>query len=210
MISDIKTNKKDEDFWKNIIERLESTKEYLEKGFKIDEKEKLEILKQRAKDLSKEKEQKLEDEACIVVVEFLMGREKYAFELNYVREVYPLKDLTPLPCTPYFVSGIINIRSQIISLVDLKKFFELPEEGITNLNRIIILHSDDMEFGILADEILGVRSIETKGLQSSLPTISGIGAEYLKGITKDRVIILDGDKILSDPKIIVYEELAEN
>ena len=62
-----------------------------------------------------------------------------------------------------------------------------------------------MELGILADAILGVRSITVEELQPALPTLTGIRAEYLKGITKDPLAVLDIEKILSDEKILVND-----
>lgn len=165
--------------------------------------EKAKVLKARARALAKEGVRVEEDESHLEVVEFMLAHERYALELTHIRDVYPLKDLTPLPGTPDFVLGIINVRGQIISIVDIKKFFDLPEKLLTNLNRVIILQSDEMEFGILADEILGTRSIPEGNIQTSLPTLTGIRAEYLKGVTGDRVVILDGEKILSDEKIVV-------
>ena len=140
-------------------------------------------------------------------MEFLLAYEKYGIESSYVREVYSLKELTPLPCTPLFVLGIINVRGQILSVIDIKKFFDLPEKGLADLNKVIILHSDSMEFGILADVMLGVRNVLLSELQPSLPTLTGIRQEYLKGITAERVVILDAEKLLSDKQIIIHEEV---
>ena len=166
-------------------------------------KEKAKVLKERARALAKEPKGIEEDESHLEVVEFMLAHERYDLELTHIREVYPLKELTPLPGTPDFVLGIINVRGQILSIVDIKRFFELPEKGLTNLNQVIILQSDEMEFGILADEILGTKSIPASAIQASLPTLTGIRAEYLKGVTGDRVVILDGEKLLADEKIVV-------
>lgn len=169
--------------------------------------DKKEILKARARALAQEPKERDTAEEYIEVVEFLLAHETYGIESLYVREVYPLKELTPLPCTPPFVLGIINVRRQILSLIDLKKFFDLPEKGLTDLNKVIIVRTDAMELGILADVILGTRSIPLKEIQPTLPTLTGIRAEYLRGVTKERLIILDAEKILSDRKIVVYEEV---
>ncbi|CAN2041503.1 purine-binding chemotaxis protein CheW [Candidatus Magnetomoraceae bacterium gMMP-15] len=206
MMNNKDNNQITSDLWKNIKKRLKTAKQYYENGFQVNSEQKHAILKARAKVLAQKPEKK-DDEDCLLVVEFTLAHERYAFELTHVREVYPLKELTVLPLTPSFVPGIINVRSQIISIVDMKKFFELPDEVPSNLNRVIILHSDIMEFGVLADEILGVSSIPINTIQSSLPTLKGVRAEYLKGITKDRLVILDGEKILCDPKIVVHEEV---
>ena len=68
---------------------------------------------------------------------------------------------------------------------------------------MIILQSDEMEFGILADEILGTTQISESAIQTSLPTLTGVRADYLKGVTGDRIVILDGEKLLTDEKMVV-------
>jgi purine-binding chemotaxis protein CheW len=65
----------------------------------------------------------------------------------------------------------------------------------------------DLELGVLADVVVGVRSVAVDSLQSSLPTLTGIRADYLKGVSDERLVVLDLDRILSDPKIIVHEEV---
>jgi len=165
------------------------------------------ILKKRAKELARQKDKQDQTISSIETVEFILSNEHYAIELNYIREVYPLNDLTSLPCTPSFVSGIINVRSQIVSIIDLKKFFDLPEHDSDAKKRVIILHNSQIEFGILADEIMGVLSIPVNDIQMSMLTLQGIGSEYIKGVTEKRIVILDAEKILSDARIIVHEDL---
>jgi purine-binding chemotaxis protein CheW len=90
-------------------------------------------------------------------------------------------------------------------VVDLKKFFHLPDKGLGQLNQLIILRNEQMEFGILADAILDAHSIALDTLQSAPLTVSGIGEEYLRGVTGEGVILLDAEKILGDEKIIVNQ-----
>lgn len=170
--------------------------------------EKRTVLKKRAQALARVPKDEDEAGECLEVVEFLLAYEKYGIESFYIREVYPIKDLTPLPCTPPFVLGIINVRGQILSVIDLKKFFDLPEKGLTDLNRVIIIQVENMEFGILADAIHTIRLIPVKEIQPSLPTLSGIRAEYLRGVTSDRLVVLNVAKILADPGLVVHEEVA--
>lgn len=191
--------------WDEIHRRLETSQDALGQGLQLTHAEKNKILKSRAKILAVESEKKAKAEEFIQVVEFLLACEKYAVASEYVREIYPLKEFTPIPCTPPFVLGIINVRGQILSVIDIKKFFGLPEKGLTDLNKVIILHTESMEFGILADAIIGVRNIVVSELQTSLPTLTGIREEYLKGIAKERTVILDAEKLLSDKSIVVHE-----
>lgn len=193
--------------WSEIHRRIEIAQAGLEQGVTRSVEEKNAILKTRAKALAREAEEKTAVEEYLEVVEFVLGYETYGIESSYVREVYPLKELTPLPGTPPFVLGIINVRGRILSVIDIKKFFDLPDKGLTDLNKVIILRSDSMEFGILADTILGVRAVSLNALQPSLPTLTGIREEYLKGVTGERLVVLDAQKLLSDEKVIVNEQV---
>jgi purine-binding chemotaxis protein CheW len=164
------------------------------------------LLRERARILAREPQSE-DTEEVLVVVEFILAKERYGIESNLIREVYPLKEYTPLPGTPSFILGLMNVRGQILSITDIRKLFDLPEKGLTNLNRVIILKNHEREFGILADDIVGMRSIVLRDFQSSLPTLTGIRAQYLKGVTPDRLVILEGEKILTDDRLLVHLEV---
>jgi purine-binding chemotaxis protein CheW len=191
-----------------VLHRLENVQAVVEQGLLPPLKEKRKILKARAKKLAQEPEKEERSEAYLEVVEFSLAYEKYAIESAYIREIYPLKELTPLPCVPRFVIGIINIRGKIISVIDIKKFFDLPGKGFSNQNKVIVVRIDDMELGILADDILGMRRIPLNEIQQSLPTLTGIREKYLKGVTNERLVVLDLAKIFLDKGIMVVEEVG--
>ncbi|HKB84336.1 MAG TPA: chemotaxis protein CheW [Burkholderiales bacterium] len=165
------------------------------------------ILRARAQALARPPESTRVAEVSLELLEFRLAEERYALETRYVREVHPLKNLTPLPCTPAFVLGVVNVRGRILPVLDLKKFFGLPENGLTDLHRIILVGGNDLELGVLADIGVDVLTIRVESVQPPLPTLTGIGAEYLKGITAERLIVLDMGRILADPKILVHEEV---
>jgi purine-binding chemotaxis protein CheW len=192
--------------WKEIRKRLEEAGKALEAGGNKGPDERKRILSTRARVIAKETAPE-ERRDLIEIIEFTLAHEHYGVESTFVSEVYPLKAYTPVPCTPAYVLGIINVRGRIISVVDIKKFFDLPERGITDLNKVIILRSGEMEFGILADAIITTRMVRRKDLQAHLPTLTGVREEYLRGVSPDGAIILDAGKILSDKGIIVQEEV---
>jgi len=198
-------NKKSID-WENIKSRINSLHEMLNQKIILSPEEKRSILKERAKTLAVEKKDDTFQKDSIEIVVFSLAAETYGFESTYIREVYPLHDFTTLPGTPPFVLGIVNVRGQIVSVINLKKFFNLPEKGLGELNKIIILHDEQMEFGILADIIHGTRSLFLDDIQVSPISTNGIGEGYLRGITHDHIIILDAKKILGDEKIIIHQE----
>jgi len=183
---------------------LQTKSKHLENKEELDIKNK-NILKKRAEALAVALVEK-KDEEHIDVVEFSLATETYAIESSWVREVHPLKELTPVPCTPDFVLGIINVHGRIVSVIDLKKFFGLPEKGLTSLNKVVIISNSKMEFGILADAVLGAISILKTSIQPALLSLSGIKADYLMGVTPE-LVVLDAGKILSDNNIVVHEEV---
>jgi purine-binding chemotaxis protein CheW len=168
--------------------------------------EAMKILKARSRMLARKPlEQEQPSGDLLAVTEFLLAHERYALEFRFIREICPLKELTPLPYTPPFVLGIMNLRGQILSVIDLRRYVGLPVKGITELNRVVVLKSEDREFGILADEILGMRTIPRHEMHRQ-PFQEGILAHFIMGIAPDGCIVLDGGKILSDRKIVVEKE----
>jgi purine-binding chemotaxis protein CheW len=165
-------------------------------------------LKNRAIAMAQEPEQKREISTITEIIGFILAAECYGIESAFVREVYSLKDYTPLPGLPPYIFGIINVRGQILPVIDLKKFFNLPEKGLGELNKVIILRNDQMEFGILADIVNGTQAIAVEDILVAPPTITGIGEEYLKGVTKESLIILNAERLLSDKSIVVNNELT--
>jgi purine-binding chemotaxis protein CheW len=165
------------------------------------------IFKARAEILAREPLGDDAQDERIEIVEFLLADERYALESAYIRGVYALDSLTPLPCTPAFVAGIINLRGRIIAVIDLRTFFDLPRNGLSDTCQVIVLSDNSMEFGILANAIITARMISRTTLQPALPTLTGVRADYLLGITQDRLAVLDGGRILAERRIVVHEEV---
>jgi purine-binding chemotaxis protein CheW len=152
---------------------------------------------------------KLEDPSSefqtIEVLVFGIGHEKYAVGSETVREVCPFKQITRVPCAPKFVKGIINLRGKIFSVIDLRNLFGLPNTESLGDGKVVIIGLDDMEIGILADDISGVRHISISEIQRELPTLRGMQEKYLYGLTTDRIVIINVENLLTDDSIVVHE-----
>ncbi|MHB1240599.1 MAG: chemotaxis protein CheW [Gammaproteobacteria bacterium] len=194
--------------WRAIHRRLDTARAVIERLGTPSVEDTRRILKERAHALAREPITTEAAGQCLDVVEFTVAYERYAVESRYVREVAPMESLTPVPCTPAFVYGIVSLRGEMISVIDIKKFFDLPEQGLSDLNQILVLASQNMRFALLTDAILGVRQLPLSGIVPSLPTLTGIREEYLYGVTRDRVAVLDAEKLLTDEKIVVQEQVA--
>lgn len=191
--------------WDEIRERLETSRAVLDSRFEPSAEEKSRILRDRAQELAREARE--EAGTRLDVVEFRLAHETYGIEPEFIREIFPLKTLTPIPCTPPFVLGVTNVRGEILSVLDLKRFFDLPEKGLTDFTKVIVLHSAAMTFGILADSVVGTRSIPVDEIQPAFSTLTDLREEYLKGVTTDRMAILDGERVLSDEAIVVHQKV---
>jgi purine-binding chemotaxis protein CheW len=195
--------------WANLHRRLDASQAALKRKLAPSPEEKRKILRDRARLLAPgSKADATTPQSLLQIVEFVLGPERYGIESSRIREIYPLNEFTPLPCTPAFVLGLVNVRGQILSIIDIKKLFDLPAKGLTDLNKIIIVHAHSIELGILADAILGTRLIAPEELHPALPTLTGIRADYLQGITKDSLVVLDVGKILADERILVDEVVS--
>ncbi len=144
---------------------------------------------------------------------FALGGERYAVESRYVSEVYSTSSLTPLPCTPAFICGIINVRGRIVSVVDLSVLFAMPAELNLNGGNVVLLASDESvtgngsgrEFGIFVDAVIGVRDYAPREFQSQLPVLPAEHSHYMKAVTNEQVLVLDARALLTDRKLIVNE-----
>lgn len=194
--------------WRAIAQRMETLNAAVARTWGPTSAQAKRILETRTQVLARVPQPTQAVDAYIAVVEFSLTDERYAIELCWVREVYPLDHFTPLPCTPPFVLGIVNLRGEILSVIDIKRFFDLSKKGLSDLNQVIVLQSGAMTFGILADVIIGTRLIPITDIQPSLPTLTGIRAQYLRGVTPQCTVILDAEKLLSDDEIVVREQVS--
>lgn len=162
------------------------------------------ILKKRADKLAQKALASKKEGNFLEAVLFRLAKEIYAIDSALILEVYPVKEIAPLPCVPPFIVGLLNVRRKIYSVTDLRILFGMPVEDNDSM-KAILLRKNNIEFAILAEAVLGVRSIYPSELQPPLSTLSGVHQDFLKGILTDGTIVLNGEQILSDHNIIVEE-----
>ena len=191
---------------KDTRHSLEKARKILEQGEATTLQDTVDILNKRARALARVPDEQTAATAMLEVVEFVLGSGKYAIEVAHVREVGPLKELTSLPSTPSFVLGIVHLHGRVLSVIDIGNFLALPRRGLSDLDKLIVICNNELEFGVLADDILGVRVMPLADIQLMLPTLSGAQQEYIKGITLEGEVVLDAEKLLSDKKIVVHQD----
>ena len=195
----------DEQRWQRLRERLAEFQRRIDEGFAPDARQQEERLSERSREWARSLEEERPD-SLIEVLCFSLGEELYAVESQHVVAALPLPQFTPLPGTPPFVLGIVGVRGHIVSVLDLRVFFELPIDGLSDKNYLVVLRSPDMEFGLLADRIRGIRQLRRDSLQGELANLGGIRARYLLGVTPEQMTVLDGARLLADPDLQVRDE----
>ncbi|NOT58184.1 MAG: purine-binding chemotaxis protein CheW [Deltaproteobacteria bacterium] len=155
------------------------------------------LLQTRARLLARPRTKRTDtDGATFQVVEFLIGTDHYALDAAVLREVSQMKEITRIPGTPPHVVGVMNVRGLMIALIDLRLLLGLPRETATEQHRVLIIHSQGKEAGILTDGTLGMRALPLDTIHPVPPMVMETRAAYLRGITSEQLVILDPDKIL--------------
>jgi purine-binding chemotaxis protein CheW len=143
-------------------------------------------------------ESRIEEEIQLVV--FSLGREEFAVEVTQVREIMRMEEITRMPKTPSFVEGIINLRGQIIAVVDLAKRLNIEAGEMSGDTRIIVVEAEDIKVGMIVDSVSEVLRVSADAVEPSPTLATDVSAVYLRGVVKQDnrlIILLDLTKVLS-------------
>ncbi len=139
-------------------------------------------------------------------VTFSLENETYGIDVMQIREVLRTPEISPVPGAPSYVLGIINLRGNVVAIIDTRSRFGLPSREVDDASRIVILEAGDYVVGFLVDSVSEVAELDNSEIEPAPDTGSGESARYISGLcNRDRglLILVDADKLLSD------EELAE-
>jgi purine-binding chemotaxis protein CheW len=134
-------------------------------------------------------------------VVFKLGDEKYGVDIVRVGTISEYQGITKVPDAPIYVEGMINLRGDIIPVINLKKRFKIPETKLNSDTRIIIYSIEGVDIGFLVDEASQVLRIDDNQIDPTPPFLKGGGREYISGVGKHDgsiIILLDFAKILSE------------
>jgi len=155
-------------------------------------------------------EQKAKEKEIQVVV-FLLNEEEFACNISDVREVLKMVKVTPLPRTLKFVEGVINLRGDVIPVIDLRKRFNLPEAEYDEQSRIIIVEVGSGQVGLIVDAVTEVLRLPSSQVQASPSGIAGDCSELIEGVGKIEqrlLIILNLEYILSTEEQLALEDIT--
>ncbi|GAB4133223.1 MAG: chemotaxis protein CheW [Thermogutta sp.] len=142
-----------------------------------------------------------EGSGTLQLVSFRLGQEEYGVEITKVQEIILMGEITKVPQTPEYIKGLINLRSSVIPIVDLRLRFGLPPQDTSDETRIMVVNVRGKTIGIIVDAVSEVLRINKDQIAPPPPTVAGLGREYLTGLVKlDKrlLILLDIERILDE------------
>lgn len=135
------------------------------------------------------------------VVSFNLANEEYAIEITKIKEIILVEGITSVPQMPDYIEGIINLRGNVIPVLDLRKRFGMKNTALNDDTRIVVSRMSEKIIGLIVDSVSQVMKIPNNDIQPPPDTIAGLAGEYLTGVGKvdERMImLLDIDKVLSE------------
>lgn len=179
------------------------------------------VLMDRAKALAQAPEQAADRADLIELAAFHLSNERYSVPTNLVHEIQPLQGYSwsRVPCTPDFIFGLVNLRGHLYSIMDLARFLGLPNRPLSEKAHLLLVHGGrlpdgcrpqdckEMELALLADDRPQVVSVSAGEINSPPSNLSPKAQEIVRGVTKELLSVLDLPRLLSDPRIIVQQEV---
>jgi purine-binding chemotaxis protein CheW len=141
-------------------------------------------------------------EGTLAVVGLALGLERYALEAALVREVIRPARLARLPGAPAFLVGIANLRGEIVDVIDVRGFLGLPPPPGPPA-RLVVLGGERPELALVADDVLELSAVDPARLAPVPDAPARSRPEYVRGLTPDGAVLLDGAAILRDPRLVI-------
>ncbi len=138
------------------------------------------------------------------VLQFRVAGEQYAAEMTVLREVSPARGITPVPCTPAYVAGVLNVRGEIVTVLDLASALGGPLSGrAPDTGMVLLVEVHGVRAGLLVDELLGDAELALDQLD---PPLSD--REFIRGVAGAQTALLKLEELLSSGRFDVLEEVT--
>jgi purine-binding chemotaxis protein CheW len=192
--------------WQEVHARVERARRALDAAETSSPEEIRRILSERARALARPLDAPATTGERLELLVVVLAKERYGIEIAHVEDVFPLRELTPVPCTPPLVLGVINHRGRVLPVLDLRRLLDLTGEGIAEGSRVVAVEIGGMSAGLYGD---GVEGIVELGLDELSPVSTTLGGErqaFLRGVTPDMLAVLDLDALIRDPRMAVNDD----
>jgi len=165
------------------------------------------VLEERARALARSSDEDETSGETIGMVVLAVGEERYGVEVRDVQEIEPLDKITPIPGTPAFWTGVVNLRGSMYPVLDIERYLGLPlSEGVES-PKVALVSRNGISVGLLVDEVPEIRPVKVSEIGPPLAEGSS-KAEVVRGVTPDMLSILDLEALLSDPALVIEDDAS--
>ncbi|MDA3901247.1 MAG: chemotaxis protein CheW [Spirochaetes bacterium] len=128
----------------------------------------------------------------VQLVSFMLEDVDYGVDILSVHEILRIPQITRLPNCPFFIKGVINLRGNVIPVVDVRVRFGFPAAKMTEMSRIIVIESETKQIGLLVDNVSSVIRIKDSNVDPPTVFIDGVSEEFIAGVgrLKDRLVVI--------------------
>lgn len=133
---------------------------------------------------------------------FRLGDEDYGLEIRYVLEIIGVQEVTDVPDMPDYVKGVINLRGQVIPIMDVRMRFRMPARDYDDRTCIVVIHHGELAVGLVVDTVKEVIDIPEGDISPPPRSGQGRSTQFMSGMGK----VEDGVKILLDVNKLLYDE----
>lgn len=128
----------------------------------------------------------------VQAVAFKLGKEEYAVDILNVQEINRLLNITRVPRTESFIEGVVNLRGNIVPIINLHTKYSIESSGEQEDKRIIVFQIEDLKVGIIVDEVSEVINIKARDIEETTKVYESASSEHIKGVAKvgERLMIL--------------------
>ncbi|MBN1911847.1 MAG: chemotaxis protein CheW [Pirellulales bacterium] len=154
-----------------------------------------------------------EHTGSLQLVSFKLGNETYGIEITRIREIILIGEITQIPETPHYIKGLINLRSTVIPVIDLRARFSLPESELGGESRIMVLNVGRRTIGIIVDSVNEVLRVGNDQISPAPPTVASLGNEYMTGLVRLKeqlLILLDVDELFGAEETAAMDQAVAN
>lgn len=123
-------------------------------------------------------------------VSFALGEETYAISAARVNEVLRYTEITPVPGAPDFILGIINLRGNVVTVIDARSVFALPPRDLTPQSRIIVVEIEDFILGVLVDRVAAVVDLNENAIETAPNTGHDAASRFIQGVYNEEDVLL--------------------
>lgn len=151
--------------------------------------------------LINQEREEAQDVNDLPLVVFRLGPEAYSLRLHEVREIIMVGNITPVPRAPAFIEGVLNLRGEVMPVIDLRERFGLERQKVTNLSRIVITPIGGVSTGLVVDAVDEVKSVDQRRLEDP-PKVTAVGANaFIEKVARTEegvVFLLNVQRLLTD------------